>query len=311
MRPGPLEGFDVIAVPAFVANFYDVSTLHMGQNVAPVIVVLDEITLREANAVGNALSGDGDTRNGEVASLAEFTLDAVLGKNRFVQSVRTEIVSPVDLYGALPIVVGGRELRNDIGGWVGLQGAEETAVDAIFLEILVNTNKVLRTVDDVGGVESSAVGHRCGTRQVIRRRSTTSPRENRICSTGYAADSDTSGHIGVQDFGAKRVGIVGLRPGGEGRVRECHDVVSSGGRRTQRFNAEEKEKLVMRNDGTTDRPGEVVAMERIVGVVGAGQRVLREHRLVVKIVAGQAVELIGTRLGGHGDLKTTAVSIFG
>ena len=115
MRPRSLEGLDVIAVPAFVANFYDVSAADMSQNVAPVIVVLDEIALGEADAVANALSGDADSRNGEVAGLAEFSLDAILGKNHFVQSVRTEIVRPVHLQGALPVVVRGGELRNDIG----------------------------------------------------------------------------------------------------------------------------------------------------------------------------------------------------
>src|SRR5208283_997714 len=249
MGPWPFERLDVVAVPAFVADFYDVSALHVGQNVAPVIVVLDEITLSEADTVSDALSGDRDSRNGEVASLAQFSLDAVLGKNHFVQSVRIEIVGPVKLQGALPIVVGGGELGNDVRGWVGLQSAEETAVDAIVLEILVDTNEVLRTVDDVGGVESTAVCHRGGTRQVIRRRSSTGPGENRIRGTGYATDSHMSGHIGVQNLGAKRVGIVGLRPGREGRVRERHDVVSRGSRRTQSLYTEEEEELVMRNDG--------------------------------------------------------------
>src|SRR5208283_637701 len=130
--------------------------------------------------------------------------------------------------------------------------------------------------DDVGGVESTAVCHRGGTRQVIRRRSSTGPGENRIRGTGYATDSHMSGHIGVQNLGAKRVGIVGLRPGREGRVRERHDVVSRGSRRTQSLYTEEEEELVMRNDGAADCSGEVIAVERVVRVVRAGQRVLSE-----------------------------------
>src|SRR5580704_10810031 len=102
---------------------------------------------------------------------------------------------PGNLQGSLPIVVGGRKLGNDIGRWIGLQGAEKAAVDAIVFEILVDTNEVLRAVDDIGRVERADVCHRSGTRQAKRRRSSASPRKNSSRGTGYTTDSHVSGHI--------------------------------------------------------------------------------------------------------------------
>ena len=50
LRPGPLEGLDVISVPAFITELQSVRALYMREDVAPVIVVLNEIALRETDA---------------------------------------------------------------------------------------------------------------------------------------------------------------------------------------------------------------------------------------------------------------------
>ena len=85
MRPRTLEGLDVVAVPTFIADLNDVSAVDVRQYIAPVIVVLDEIALSETEAVAYALTGNADSGNGEVASFVIFALNAILGKDRFVQ----------------------------------------------------------------------------------------------------------------------------------------------------------------------------------------------------------------------------------
>src|ERR1700727_60650 len=50
LRPRTLERFYVVAIPALVTELQSVRTLHMGQYIAPVIVMLNEIALREADA---------------------------------------------------------------------------------------------------------------------------------------------------------------------------------------------------------------------------------------------------------------------
>src|SRR5206468_5305724 len=54
---------------------------------------------------------------------------------------------------------------------------------------------------------------------------------------------------------------------------------------------------------------DVVAMEWIVGVIGAGQGVLGVHVLVVEVVAHQAMESILAGLRGHGELDRARVPI--
>ena len=56
--------------------------------------------------------------------------------------------------------------------------------------------------------------------------------------------------------------------------------------------------------------GEIVAVERRVRVVRTRQRILRVHRLVVEVVAGQSMPLISAGLGGHGELDRTRAAVF-
>ena len=77
---GTLEWLDVIAVPAFVSELQRVRAAHMREHVAPVIVVLDEIALREAHAVGLAAIGvDSVHRDGRdrvvLGATAQHTFD--------------------------------------------------------------------------------------------------------------------------------------------------------------------------------------------------------------------------------------------
>ena len=62
MRPRPLEGLHVVSEPALVAHLQHVRAADVRQNVAPVIVVLDEIALGKADAVSDRLPGDARCR---------------------------------------------------------------------------------------------------------------------------------------------------------------------------------------------------------------------------------------------------------
>src|ERR1700722_8686176 len=115
----------------------------MSQDIAPVIVVLNEIALGEPYTVSDALPGNTNSRNGEVAGLAKFALDAILRKDCFIQRRRTEIMRPIHLQGTLPVVIRGGELWDDIRRGIGLKGTKETAVNAILAEIFVHANEVL------------------------------------------------------------------------------------------------------------------------------------------------------------------------
>src|SRR5215472_2494546 len=67
-------------------------------------------------------------------------------------------------------------------------------------------------------------------------------------------------------------------------------------RKNARAHAKEEEKLVVRDDGAANRRGDVIAMKRSVARRRPRQRILGIHRLVVEIVADQAVEGIGAGL---------------
>ncbi len=50
-RPRPLERFHIVAKPAFVAELQDMGAANMGENIAPVVIVLDEISLSKTLAI--------------------------------------------------------------------------------------------------------------------------------------------------------------------------------------------------------------------------------------------------------------------
>src|SRR2546430_16650648 len=48
------EGWYVVSVPALISESERMRAAHVGQHVAPVVVVLDEVTLRESDSIGHA-----------------------------------------------------------------------------------------------------------------------------------------------------------------------------------------------------------------------------------------------------------------
>src|SRR5882757_462400 len=313
MGPRSLERLDIVAKPAFVTHFQDVCALDVGENVAPVVIVLDEITLRETNAISHALSSDADARDTEVTGLALKSLDAILRKDGFIQSRWTEVVRPVHLKGALNGVLGARKLWDNVRRVLMGEGAEETSVDAVLREVLVHANEILITVSKASRVEYSGVNHWSGARYERGRRSVASCRwvgaKDVRGRLQYAADCGLRRRVGIQDLGPKSVGKVSVSKCRKGRVWKSDCGVARRSGSTRGFYTEHKEELMVRNDGAADRSRKVVAMEGRVRVVRSRQGVLRIHLLIVEVVAGQTVELIGTRLGCLRDLEAAAAAV--
>src|SRR5437899_2161620 len=91
LRPRSLEGLDIISVPTFVTKLQGVSTADVGQHIAPVVVVLNEIPLCETHTKRLSSFGvdtlDRDRRNRVVLrSAAQYTLDPVRPEDSFVRS---------------------------------------------------------------------------------------------------------------------------------------------------------------------------------------------------------------------------------
>ena len=123
--------------------------------------------------------------------------------------------------------------------------------------------------------------------------------------------SQARGRIRIQNFGSEGSGIVLLCPGGELRVGRIDGGTPGRRRRTQRFDREEKEELVVWNDRTTDGRRHVVAMEWMVVGGRLHEFRLGVHLLVGEVVAHQSVKLIGAGLGGTRHLDGAGAAILG
>ena len=132
----------------------------MGQNVTPVVVVLDEIALGKANPVPDGLSANADIRNREVPSFSQEALDTVPGKDYFIQRRGIKGVSPVHLEGAFHRVIRGRELRNNRRTAIMENRPVKTAVDAVVFEVLVDAREILVAVAEISRVGNSSIQHR-------------------------------------------------------------------------------------------------------------------------------------------------------
>src|SRR5262249_43910468 len=118
-RRGPwtLKVFHVIAVPAFVTEFQRVCPLHVREHVTPVVVVLDEIALREVHAVGHSsaihVDVSHDIGNGVILRAgAQVALYAAHTERCIVQGSGREGVRPRALYSDLPGWAEARKLRS-------------------------------------------------------------------------------------------------------------------------------------------------------------------------------------------------------
>src|SRR5580704_10447435 len=205
MRPRPFERFHVIAEPTFIAYLQDVSAAYVSQYVAPVVVVLNEIALSKPDPISNALSGDGDTWDSEVAGLAEKALDAILSEDRFVECCRAEIVCPIHLKRTLHGVLCGRKLRDHV--WIVLMGqcAEEASVNAVPREVFIDADEILIAVAVTGRIENAGVDHRRRAGQETRGRRSARSREDIVCRLRDSTDRRSGWRIRVQDLRAKRI----------------------------------------------------------------------------------------------------------
>ena len=117
---------------------------------------------------------------------------------------------PVRLKGPLRGVVGGRKLRDHVGPAIVQKCSEETPINTIIFESLINANKILVAVAEATGIEYSGVNHRSCARQIACRGRSASTRENVVCGLRYATDRRARRLVGIQDFGSKGARKVGL-----------------------------------------------------------------------------------------------------
>src|SRR2546429_9644995 len=124
-----------------------------------------------------------DTATTEIytLSLHDALPISILSEDGFIQQRWAECMSPIDLESALPGTVRRRELRDRRGPAVIKQRAKETAVDAVIFEVLVHTDEILRTIAEIGGVESFRIDHRRRAWQIVRCGGSARTREDIVC----------------------------------------------------------------------------------------------------------------------------------
>ena len=203
-------------------------------------------------------------------------------------------MSPVDLEGALPSIVGRRELLDGGRSAKTQKRAEETAVKAVILEIFVHAGEVLSAIAEIGPVKSARIDHRRGAGQTVCVRCSTTAWENVVGGFGSSCAGNMGGHVGSQKLGTKRIWIVGLCPGGKSGIGKCQHLIPRRDGRTKGFDSEKEEKLMMGDDWAADCRGNIVAVKWSVSLGSVRQRVLGIHALAREIVAGQAMKFVRT-----------------
>ena len=110
LGPRPLERLHIIAEPPLVSKLKSVRAADMRQNISPVIVVLDEVSLREAHTESLTAfcihSSDGDRGNRVVLrSATKNAFHPIRGKDDLVHGCGGEAVVPIQLERTLPVIV--------------------------------------------------------------------------------------------------------------------------------------------------------------------------------------------------------------
>jgi len=100
----PEEG-ELVAVEAFKADAEVVASFDEAGDVAPVVVVLDEVEVGLGDADGCSLARDVDVGDVEGAGLCAETLDGEVAELGLVEQRRAEGVGFVDLKGAAGLEV--------------------------------------------------------------------------------------------------------------------------------------------------------------------------------------------------------------
>src|SRR5258705_756244 len=167
--------------------------------------------------------------------------------------------------------------------------AIESAVQPFAGEILIDTYVVLKTVTIRRIGVAATIEHGCVAWKIERGRRAAYGRTagvHRIKISGRLDDGnigDVAYRIGIEEQGSDRIWKGCLGPGSKGRIVK-RDVLGDCVRRAKRLDGEEKEAgLAVRNDGTADDVGDVIAVEWIVLL---GELCPGEKLLVRKIIAG-------------------------
>ena len=312
---GGEEG-DVIAVPSFIASLDDVTALDVGEDVAPVVAVLDVVAEGEAGAEAYAEAGDIDDRNGEGAAGGGETFNAVVTDEGFIEGVGGEGVGLTALDREDVVVVGGGEAGTDRGAATADGAAVELAVGTIFIKVLVEADVVLLGVVVAAGVEDALIEDRGGAGDVVGGGcAATSVGGYVLCAKGLGGGLEDvrkgkGGGVLGEEGELRAVGLGGLRKLGEGWVFIGLEACAVGGESAVGLVTNEEEELVFFEDGAADAKGEIVD---VVGGDGGGWRgaefTARIEALVGVILAGEAMEGVRAGLGGHDGLDGAGTAV--
>src|SRR5271165_2050358 len=150
----------------------------MRQNIAPMIILLNKISLSESNSETYALPSHTDAGDSKVSSLVQNTLHLQITKNTLVQRIRRKCMCLVNLKHIGDIII--RRRKSGPDGWaVGVQSCSiEISVEPILAEILVNAHIPLQRISNSAGIKNAVINHRCAARQIRCSHSSTSSGEN-------------------------------------------------------------------------------------------------------------------------------------
>jgi len=153
-----LERFDVVTIPAFVAEFESVRAFYMREHIAPVVVMLNEVALRESHTVSHSSirvdSVHRDRGHSVVlGAAAQNAFNSADPGGELVQGCPRKRVRPRSLSRYLPGIVERGELRHGRCRACEEKGAEQADVDTILLKTLIDASEILRAVADLGRTE--------------------------------------------------------------------------------------------------------------------------------------------------------------
>src|SRR5450631_283936 len=127
-------------MPSFIAELKAMPSVNLGQHVAPVIAVLDVVTLRKSDSPSHPELADTHDRYGKVAGLVEVSFDSVVTKAGFVQHRRRERMGLVYLDRSPIERIRSVECRPNRGATLADCVADEVAIDSVVGKVLVQSD---------------------------------------------------------------------------------------------------------------------------------------------------------------------------
>ena len=284
-------------------------TTHPGDDVAPVVIVLDERRGAPAGVDAGVLVGNADLGHAErnVRGITRAALHTDLTVAEFVQQPGREDVQPARLVRARVVVVDAVEAATAadlLGIEVDLVEVEVEPIVAV-AQIVIDAPAVLDRIPERARFEPSLGDHRQTARDVVRRGGAAGTAEHVGGGPGDARCFDALERVVSQETGADAVRVGSTCVVHELGRLERDDRSRLRDSRSQRLNRPEEEGPVL-SDRASERRRHVMAAERLVLRREQGAR----PQLLVReeVTAGPAI-VVAARLGGDGDLHRTAPAV--